>query len=226
VSHDFPETHWSQLLELRDPAHPRYAEHLELLARRYWTPVYHYARALRKVSATDAEDLTQQFFTMLLARRDLEKLSPERGSFRGFLKTSLKHFLSSADRAAAVRAPLGFPFREAEAEWQAHPDRTPEEAFDREWGRTVLLEATARLRRELEAAGRAAHADIFRRYCLEDEGASYAGLAREHGLREDDVRNILRVARQRLREILSDLLRDYLLPGQDVEEELRFILSK
>src|SRR5260221_4766653 len=90
VDQEFPETRWSQLLELRDPAHPRYAEHLERLAKQYWQPVFHYVRALRR---SDAEDLTQQFFAMLLSRRDLEKLSPERGSFRGFLKTALRNFL-------------------------------------------------------------------------------------------------------------------------------------
>ena len=44
VSQEFPETRWSQLLELRDPSHPRYAEHLERLAKQYWSPVFHYAR--------------------------------------------------------------------------------------------------------------------------------------------------------------------------------------
>jgi RNA polymerase sigma factor (sigma-70 family) len=211
VTHDFPETRWSQLLELRDPAHPQYAQHLERLAKQYWQPVFHYAQALR---SADPEDVTQQFFAMLLARRDLEKLSPERGSFRGFLKTALRHFLLSADRAAKLRADL--PLCE-DADW-----RTPEEAFDREWARGVLVEATARLRREWPAAS----FEIFREYCLEENGASYAGLARKHGLSEDDVRNRLREARLRLREILEDLLRDYLTPGQDVEAELRFILSK
>ena len=102
VSQEFPETRWSQLLELRDPSHPRYAEHLERLAKQYWSPVHHYARALCRGDA-DAEDLTQQFFAMLLARRDLEKLSPDRGSFRGFLKTALRNFVLSAGRANAVR---------------------------------------------------------------------------------------------------------------------------
>jgi len=211
VNHDFPETRWSQLLELRDPAHPRYAEHLDRLAKQYWQPVCHYARALR---SGDPEDVTQQFFTMLLSRRDLEKLSPDRGSFRGFLKTALRHYLLSADRAAALR--ITVPLQES-ADW-----RTPEEAFDREWARGVLIEATARLRKE----GQPVAFEIFREYCLEENGASYADLARKHGLAEDDVRNRLRETRLRLREILQDLLRDYLAPGQDVEAELRFILSK
>jgi len=211
VGQEFPETRWSQLLELRDPSHPRYAEHLERLARRYWNPVFHYAQALSK---TDAEDLTQQFFAMLLSRRDFEKLAPERGSFRGFLKTALRHFVRSAGRAAALRVTV--PLRD-----EAGPD-SPEQAFDREWARGVLAEAVARLRKEATPVA----FGIFREYCLEESGASYADLARRYKVGEDDVRNRLREARQRLREILEDLLRDYLLPGQDVDAELRFILSK
>ena len=208
---DFPETRWSQLLELRDPAHPRYAEHLEKLAKQYWNPVFHYAQALGRA---DAEDLTQQFFAMLLARRDLEKISPERGSFRGFLKTALRHFVVSAARAEAVRAAV--PMKH-EADFS-----TPEQAFDREWARGVLVEAVARLRRESPPVP----FGIFREHCLEESGASYGDLARRHGVSEDDVRNRLREARIRMREILEELLRDYLAPGQELEAELRFILSK
>jgi RNA polymerase sigma-70 factor (ECF subfamily) len=211
VTQEFPETRWSQLLELRDPSHPRYAEHLERLAKQYWSPVFHYAQAL---SRADAEDLTQQFFAMLLARRDLEKLAPERGSFRGFLKTALRNFVTSAARAASLRSTVPLP-EEADL-------RSPEQAFDREWARGILADAVARLRKESAPAT----FEIFREYCLEESGASYADLARRHKVSEDDVRNRLRESRQRMRDILEDLLRDYLLPGQDLSAELRFILSK
>ena len=80
----FPETHWSQLLELGDPANPNYAPNLDRLIHQYWMPVYHYVRSLRTVAVPEAEDLTQQFFTMLLDRGYLAKLVPERGSFRVF----------------------------------------------------------------------------------------------------------------------------------------------
>ncbi len=222
---EFPTTEWSQLIELNDPDHPRRRQLLDQLVHRYWAPAYHYARALRRVSADDAEDVTQQFFTMLLSRRDLERLSPTRGSFRGFLKTALRNFMTSADRAARARPQL-FPFAEAEAAWSEHPDLPPDEAFDRAWARGALLDAVADLERELEAADKGVQFRIFRDYCLGEGDVTYDEVARRHGVSADDVRNRLREARARLREILRRRLREYLGPGDDVAAEIAFVLSK
>jgi RNA polymerase sigma factor (sigma-70 family) len=224
VAHEFPETQWSQLLALGDPDHPRRPELLEKLIAGYWRPTYLYVRAIRRVSAEDAEDLTQQFFTMLLARRDLEKLSPERGSFRGFLKTALRHFLASAGRAERARPAL-FPYAEAEAAWQSHPDLPPDEAFDRAWARTVLLDAVERLKRELLSSGRVRPFEIFEAYCLKDEKVTYQALAQRFGVSEDEIRNRLREVRLRLREILRRLVREYLGPDENIDQELAFILG-
>jgi RNA polymerase sigma-70 factor (ECF subfamily) len=215
---EFPETQWSRLLEMRDREGPRYAERLEELARRYWTPVYHYARALRP--GAEAEDLTQQFFAMLLARRDLERLSPERGSFRGFLKTALRNFLASADRAAAAR-PRPFRFGEAEAVWARSATRDPEEAFEREWAREVMMDAVGRLRGEVDPG----LYDLFRELCLADDAPGHEEAARARGWSADDVRNRLRELRARLREILREILRETVGPGGDVEAELRRVLG-
>ncbi|MBI3857217.1 MAG: sigma-70 family RNA polymerase sigma factor [Planctomycetes bacterium] len=223
---EFPETHWSQLLELQNPSHPRHAEHLGVLVQQYWKPAYLYLRAIRAMSAEDAEDLTQQFFAMLLARRSLDKLSPNRGSFRGFLKTALRRFVVSAQRQEASRGGRLFRFEEAEA--LHNTDLSPESAFDREWARGVVAEMMRRLREEFRAQGKEVYYEIFQEYVGETAGAevSYDDLAKLHRLSADDVRNYLRVIRQRGREILKDLLRDYLFPGEDVEDELRFILSR
>ncbi len=230
---EFPETHWSQLLELKNPAHPRHAEHLDVLVHQYWKPAYLYLRSIRDLSAEDAEDLTQQFFAMLLARRAFDKLSPDRGSFRGFLKTALRRFAVSADRKAAVREPRDgarlFRYEEAEAIWKEQ-DRalSPEAAFDREWARGVVAEAMRRLREEFRGQDREIYYVLFEEYCAETAGTSvsYDDLAKLHRISADDVRNCLRVIRQRGREVIKEMLRDYLFPGEDVEDELRFILSR
>jgi len=230
---EFPETHWSQLLELKNPSHPRHAEHLDELVQLYWKPAYLYVRAIRAMSAEDAEDLTQQFFAMLLERRAFDKLSPDRGSFRGFLKTALRRFVVSAGRKEASREPREgarlFRFEEAEALWKEHGhELSPEAAFDREWTRGVVTEAMRRLREEFRAQGKDIYYQIFQEYCGDaaEASVSYEDLAKLHRLRPDDVRNYLRVIRERGREILKEMLRDYLFPGEDVEDELRFILSR
>jgi DNA-directed RNA polymerase specialized sigma24 family protein len=203
-------------------------------------PVYHYVRSLRPVAVPEAEDLTQQFFVMLLDRGSLAKLAPERGSFRGFLKTALKYFLIDQDRSAIARAPRDgahfFPFDQAEAAWQdarkGAPVPGPDDAFDREWARGVLLEAVSKLKQALAAEGKELYFRLFAEVWEErplDEGdrkGSYTQLARKYAISESDVGNYLRVVRQRLRTILHDIVADYLGQGENVEDEVRFILSK
>ena len=218
------------MLELGNPAHPQHAQHLERLAQQYWKPVYHFLRTIRRGAVEDVEDLTQQFFAMLISRDDFAKLSPERGSFRGFLKTALRRLSTSADRHDGARRPHDgarlLRFEEAEASWK-ESGGTPEEAFDREWAREVMTASLARLREELRAEGKERHYEIFHQYSLEpDEAVSYEELAKRHGMSLDDVRNTLRTVRQRGREVLKEMLRDYLFPGEDVESELRFILER
>jgi RNA polymerase sigma-70 factor (ECF subfamily) len=206
---------------------------LDGLVQQYWKPAYLYVRAIRAMSAEDAEDLTQQFFAMLLSRRAFDKLDPERGSFRGFLKTALRRFAVSSDRKEAAREPRDgaklFRFEEAEALWkQQDPQVSPEAAFDREWARGVVTEMMRRLREELRAQGKDLYFQIFQEYCGDAVAAelSYEDLAKRHRVSADDVRNYLRATRERGREILKDLLRDYLFPGENVEDELHFILSR
>lgn len=224
----FPETHWSQILEIGNPAHPRHAEHLERLAHRYWKPIYYYVRAMRDYSPNEAEDITQDFFEMFLRRTDWTSLTPDRGSFRGFIKTALRRFVISGERKRVIRETQVLRFGDLDQGWiellrSGH--MTPEEAFDRAWARDVLDEMSSRIRAACEIEGKPKLFEIFREY-THDGGLTYEALAAKHGLSVDDVRNGLRTVRERGREILRDILRDYLFPGEDLDAELRFILSR
>lgn len=244
---EFPTTQWNELVRLKDPSHPAYRAALERLIDLYWKPAYHYIRALRNISVDDAKDLTQQFFSHLLSNDALGSISAERGSFRGFLKTSLKNFLVSSERAKASRGPRDgarvYAFDEVEQEWiNAHRTDAPvapEEAFDQEWAREILCNAIVILRKSFDRERKATHFAIFQEYhrgLLEDihirenpegnrrEPPSYADLARRFGMSEDDIRNSLRFSRQKLRDILRDLLAEYVGPGGNVETELMGIL--
>jgi RNA polymerase sigma-70 factor (ECF subfamily) len=223
----FPPTEWSRILDAAADDAAGRAAALDALLRRYWKPLYCYVRALRPLAPADAEDLTQGFFSMLLTRVDFATLSPERGSFRGFLKTALRRFVISEERKQQVRAAeRTLPFADAEALRPAEAP-SPDEAFDRAWMRTVIDEMLARLRDELHAAGKDVYYDVFRQYCLEPgESLSYDEVARAHGLAADDVRNYLRVVRQRGRAIVRELVAEYLAPGESVDDELAFVLSR
>ncbi len=224
----FPETHWSQLLELSNPAHPAHRQHLDALIRRYWKPLYYYIRALRRYSSEEAEDVTQDFFEMLLRRVDFAELSPDRGSFRAFLKTALRRFVISADRKRELRDTDLLRFGELDKGWMEllmQGQMTPEEAFDRAWARDVMEEAMSRIRATMELEGKPKLFAIFHAYTMEGS-ETYEELAKKHGMSVDDVRNGLRTVREKGRELIKDILRDYLFPDEDIEAELRFILGR
>lgn len=242
---EFPTTRWSRLLELKDSSLPAYSFTLNELIEQYWKPCYHFIRMFRSAPPEDAKDLTQQFFSLLLEKETFKKLSPERGSFRGFLKTALRYFLLNAERHRRAREPKDaklFHYGEVEAEWLAvstnSPSSSSEEAFDREWVRHVLKTSIAKLETSLKSEGKQTYFDLFREYCISPAGAlmqnegavsaarpSYGELAKQYGVSIDDVGNYLRVVRRVLRDILAETVKDYMAPGEDVERELLWILS-
>src|SRR5262245_56589291 len=65
---------------------PGWQSRMDRLIRAYWRPVRRYLIQRWGCSPTDADDLTQEFFTRLFEDQILQKASPERGRFRAFLK--------------------------------------------------------------------------------------------------------------------------------------------
>ena len=102
----FATTHWSVVLEAGEQDSPRAADALARLCRAYWFPLYAYARR-RGFEVQDAQDLTQEFFALLLSKNRLVNVSPEKGKFRSFLLASFNHFLADAHdyRSRLKRAP-------------------------------------------------------------------------------------------------------------------------
>ena len=235
---DFPSTCWTLLRQ----AGGMNRESLERLIYLYWKPAYYYLRAAGRRSVEDAKDLTQDFFTRLVERKDWERLSPERGSFRGFLKRALKNFMIDAARREKARRPGEglFLFRFEEVR-DAHPTVDPENAFDREWIKTVLRESIRDLEARLKKEGSSNLFDVFRLYCLPDDGSGdasastrflkgdlegkpYADVAAQLGLRESDVRKRLARCRAVLREIVLERIRDYSSSEDEVLTEFEKIV--
>src|SRR5262245_60391120 len=89
----FTTTHWSLVLAAGQRGTTESNSALERLCRSYWPPLYAYVRR-RVPDVHEAQDLTQAFFERLLAHEYLADVDPARGSFRAFLLTAFKHFLS------------------------------------------------------------------------------------------------------------------------------------
>jgi hypothetical protein len=72
------------------------------LCRTYWRPIFSFV-CRRGYSTQDAQDLTQDFFVMILERNWLEHADPHRGRFRSLLLKSLQNFLINAKEKTRAR---------------------------------------------------------------------------------------------------------------------------
>lgn len=227
---EFPPTEllWSKILCARDPNAPGYAHAVGELCRLYWKPAYAYVRATRGYSNEQAKDLTQEFFAEILDGNLLSRFKPERGSFRGYLRGALHLFLAEQYRKATAQKRGGGrrPLSIDEADFDiadADAAATPDEAFERQWERSLLDLALGDLRTELTTLGRSSQFRIFERYELftpSDGPPTYADLAREFGVKASDVDNWLRDCRRRLRELAVRRIHEYVESDADAAQEL------
>ena len=104
----FATTHWSVVLQAGAEPSPQGAAALEQLCVAYWYPLYLYARR-RGYAPHDAQDLTQEFFALLLKRNWFAQARPEKGRFRSYLLGTFQYFLTANGiarrRPSAAAAP-------------------------------------------------------------------------------------------------------------------------
>src|SRR2546421_9888570 len=97
----FATTRWSIVLSAANSGSERGTARLALaeLCRIYWIPIFSFV-CRRGHSTEDAQDLTQDFFVMVLETNWLQHADQNRGRFRSLLLQSLQNFLNdAADRS-------------------------------------------------------------------------------------------------------------------------------
>ena len=229
----FATTRWSVVLTAgegkTEPSHRA----LETLCRTYWYPIYAYVRR-KQYSPEEAQDLTQEFFALLIARDDFRLADRNKGKFRGFLLSRLDYFLAREWRREH-RQKRGGQFRfisldehPPEERYQLEPadHDTPEKQFLRQWAVTVLKHAMNALQNECEANGKAA---LFREakglVSGERHRDAYAEISQSLGMAEGAVRVAVHRLRQRFGELLRSEVAHTLATGDDVDEELRYLFQ-
>jgi len=220
----FPTTMWTMVLGAGRAEAGSARTNLERLVERYWAPVHAYVTALVRHTRDDAEDITQAFFTRLLERRDLEKVDPELGSFRGYLKRAVRNFVIDVMRRDEAH---GTPVALVEGDAAEQPG--PEQVFDHEWDSVVCQAAIGELEQRMRLSGAGHCFDAFRAYCLEQDGdgrhKTYREVGERLGLTESTVRQHLERCRAQLREILWNKIREYVDDESEVRAEFRRLMA-
>jgi len=233
----FTTTRWSLVLAGANSAgdEQKSAEALAELCRTYWRPIFSYV-CRRGYSSEDAQDLTQDFFLMILETNWLRQADKGRGRFRSLLLKSLQNFLHNvADKKQTLKRGGSVQFVSwdawmAEAPSQLSPraldSLAPERLFDLRWAATVADQALRRLREECEGKGRLRLFEGLRN-CLAAEHAdiSYANLAAALDVPENVVKKQLHNLRQRYRWLLREEVAHTVENPADVDDEIRHLCA-
>jgi len=229
----FTTTHWSVVLEAGARSSADSQRALESLCAAYWSPLYAYVR--RRVSDVhDAQDLTQAFFAELLQKNYVGSATPERGRFRAFLLTALKHFLSKQwDKAKAKKRGGGRPtipldFASADSRCPIEPagGLTPEELYDRRWAQTLLDQVMARLERQFANDGKQVQFERLKLFIIgQHEGATYAEAAEALGTTAAAAKMAVHRMRRRYRRLLREEVSQTLVDPSDADDEIRDLFA-
>lgn len=232
----FASTRWSLIARARADDTAASSNAFGALFVAYRDPLYAFLRR-SGCSPEDALDRMQDLFAGMLARRDLEKVSPERGRFRDWLLVAARHALSNErDKERAAKrgggaVPLSLDARSVEHGYVVDPghDLTPEKLYLRRFALATIAAALAALRAECEQVGRLARFEALRPALVgELPDGGYQEIGASLGLGENATKQEGHRLRVRFRELVRAQVADTLEDDdpEAVEAELRSLLAE
>lgn len=228
VGASFPSTAWTQVMQVRrGEVEARQA--LEEFCRSYWPAIYTCLRALG-CQREEALDETQAFLSHFIHNGGLEQVAPERGRLRSYLRQCLRHHIASVRRDAARQKRGGgqmhLSLEDVETFDVPSQPEAADQWFDRRWAWSVVRSAIDRMEARYEARGKQAlFAELKPGLISPDLLKPYAEIATLTGMTEGQVKLEVHRARRRLADELRAEVAATLPPEDDVEEELRYLLS-
>ena len=229
----FAATRWTLVLKAARNSNDGGLEALARLCETYWYPLYAYIRR-QGCSPHDAQDLTQGFFALLLEKKRLAAVHPDKGRFRSFLLASLKNFLADErDRARAQKRGGGRSFIrldecDAEGRYRMEPadNATAEKIFERRWAQTMIENVLGRLSGEYHAAGKGRVFDRLKDFMAgETSSSTYAEAAVDLGTTEANIKVLVHRLRKRYRELLRAEIALTVASPSEVEDEIRCLFA-
>jgi RNA polymerase sigma factor (sigma-70 family) len=235
----FVTTRWSVVLSCADSqaSTQTIRNALAQLCQIYWRPIFAFV-SRSGFAIEDAQDLTQDFFVMVLEGHLLERADPNRGRFRSLLLKALKNFLNDArDKRRARKRGGDITFIRWD-EWMAElPSQLsisaresegwpPEKVFDVRWAATIVEHAVSRLGEECERKGRRRIFDVLSSsLAAEREDVSYAGFSKALGIPEPAVKRLVHQLRKRYRSLLREEVAETVEKPDEVDDELRYLCA-
>lgn len=230
----FLTTHWSLIDGIgREEDEDRAL--IGLLLERYWKPVYCYLRR-KGYDNERAKDLTQGFFhEIVLGRHLAARAERSKGRFRAFLLHALNQYLVDEWRKeSALRRIPREKLVSLEIAEPAILGATPrgldaEESFTYAWKADLLDRVLAEVKDSYVKRGMEAHWYVFRdrlaRPILENGAVpSLTDLCAKYGVaNEITASNMLKTVKRRFQTTLRKQVRQTLVSGELVEEEMQEI---
>ena len=229
----FVTTCWTDVLLAREQDAPGARQALEHLCRLYWYPLYAHVRQTVN-DPHDAEDLTQEFFRLLIEKNYLGAVDRKLGKFRSFLLVAIKRFVINAHKHATRQKRGGgqaFISLDVElAESRIHSELatglSPEQIFERRWAQTILDQAAAQLREEYVANGKQETFDALNSFLTEESRfGDYAAVAASLGMTASTVAVTVHRLRQRYRQLVREAVRPTVSDPAEIEGEVKQLVA-
>jgi DNA-directed RNA polymerase specialized sigma24 family protein len=227
VSSQFETTSWTLIIEAKNNVDSGFA--LEKLCRKYWKPIYVFCRR-SGLNREDSEDASQDFFVYIFDKSWLSHVDKNQGSFRGFISTLLKYYLSNRRRTNYAQkrgCKLVLPIDRIDfTESIASTDLDASKAYDKLWARTITDLAIERLGEEQKTSQQVRRFECLKKYLTCTPTVSdYNALV----VLLNEPRNTIAVALHRLIRRYGELIRlevaDTTKDTFEVDKELRYLIE-
>jgi RNA polymerase sigma-70 factor (ECF subfamily) len=232
----FLTTHWSLIEGIQQQQDPEQAM-IGLLLRRYWKPVYCYLRR-SGYGNEQAKDLTQGFFhEVVLGRQLVQRADPSKGRFRAFVLHALKQYVIDTQRRQTTQrhippaklVPLDMADPPAEIEAMSSLDA--EQSFNYAWKADLLDRVLAEVRDRYARQGMESHWGVLQDRLVgpimsDCPPMPYPEICQKYGIEnETTAANMLKTARRLFRSLLEKHVRQTVVRGEAVEEELQEVFG-